>query len=236
MKNIFIILCLSFSMVRAQDSTAAPVKCKVVLMFGMDFMHPDDINNHITISNDQLGSSAKTIAYMPEIGFMFSLRPLGDSQIITLRVGRMYITRMYDVSIPETSTSSTTVGHTSGTIKETYTMYPLSLGVGLASQSFGSQFQFEFIYAPGYIDEDQSYVSSSGKRTSNSRTLYSPAYGLRIAGSMTVNFSERIGLTLEAGYRYLVFNDYEDQRTGRNEKTNFNTSGLGGAIGLSILF
>jgi hypothetical protein len=115
-------------------------------------------------------------------------------------------------------------------------MYPLSLGVGMASKSFGSQAQFELIYGLGYIDEDQSYYSSTGAYTSHSRTLSSSAYGFRLAGSTTVEFSERIGLTLEASYRYLVYSDYQDQVTGRIQNMKFNTSGFGGSIGLSILF
>lgn len=236
MKGIFVILCLCFSVAHAQDTCMTPVKYKVIVTYGIAFMRPDDINSHITISNDELGSSAKIIEFMPEAAVTFSVRPIDGSQIITARIGYMFLTRMYDVSIPETSISSTRVGYTSGTIKETYSIYPLSIGVGLASQSFGSQMQLEFIYGLGYIDEDQSYVSSTGVRTSNSRTLYSPAYGFRVAGSTTVNFSERIGLTLEGSYRYLIFNDYEDQMTGRNENIKFSTSGLSGAIGLSILF
>lgn len=236
MKNIFIILCVCFSIVRAQDTSTTPVKYKIILTYGINAMEPDDINNHITISNDELGSSAKIIESMPEAAVTFSIRPMSDNQIITARVGRMYLTRMYDVSIPETTTSSTSVANTIGTVKETYTMYPMSLGLGLASRSFGSQMQIEFIYAMGYIDEDQSYVSSAGARTSHTRTLSSSGYGLRLAGSTMVNFSERIGLTLEASYRYLVFNDYTDQMTGKNDNTNFSASGFGGAIGLSILF
>jgi hypothetical protein len=235
-KGIAIILCLWFSMACAQDTSATLVKYKVTLTYGIAFMKPDEINDHITISNDEQGSSAKIIESMPEAAITISIRPQWDSQIITARAGYMFITRMYDVNIPETTTSSTIVGRTTGTVKETYTMYPFSLGVGLASRTFGSQLQLEFIYGLGYIDEGQSYVSSTGVETSHSRTLSSSAYGFRLAGNMTVQFSERIGLTLEGNYRYLVFKDYEDQMTGRTEDIKFNTSGLGGAIGLSILF
>lgn len=237
MKKIAVILCVCFSMVRAQDTLTVPVKYKIVASYGIDFMQPDDFNNHITISNDELGSSAAIIKSMPEAAVSFSYRPSkDDNQIITVHAGYMYLTRTFDVSIPETSTSSLVSGYTSGTIKETYTFYPLSLGVGMASRSFGSQLQIEFIYAMGYIDEDQSYVSSAGARTSSSRTLSSPAYGLRIAGNTTVQLSERIGLTFEGSYRYLDFNDFEDQMTGNSEDINFNASGFGGSIGLSILF
>ena len=236
MKRIAVILILCFSIARAQDASTPLVKNKLSLTYGIIFIQPDEINNHITGSNDALGSSTKIIESLPEASVLFSIRPREDSQIITARVGHMYITRIYDVSIPETTTSSTSVASTTGTIKETYTMYPLSLGVGMASKSFGSQAQFEFIYGLCYIDENQSYYSSTGAYTSHSRTLSSSAYGFRLAGSTTVEFSERIGLTLEASYRYLVFSDYQDQVTGRIQNMKFNTSGFGGSIGLSILF
>jgi hypothetical protein len=236
MKRIVIILILYFSIARAQDASAPLVKNKLSLTYGIIFIQPDEINNHITGSNDALGSSARIIESLPEASVLYSIRPKEESQIITARVGRMYITRIYDVSIPETTTSSTSVASTTGTIKETYTMYPMSLGVGVASNSFGSQAQFELIYGLGYIDEDQSYFSSTGANTTHSRTLSSSAYGFRFAGSTTVEFSERIGLTMEASYRYLVFSDYQDQVTGRIQSMKFSTSGLGGSIGLSILF
>ena len=236
MKRIAVILILYFSIARAQDASTPQVKNKLSLTYGIIFIQPDEINNHITGSNDALGSSARIIESLPEASVLYSIRPKEESQIITARVGRLYITRVYDVSIPETTTSPTSVASTTGTIKETYTIYPLSLGVGMASKSFGSQEQFELIYGLGYIDEDQSYFSSTGAYSTHSRTLSSSAYGFRLAGSTTVEFSERLGLSLEASYRYLVFSDYQDQVTGRIQNMKFNTSGFGGSIGLSILF
>jgi hypothetical protein len=236
LKRIAVILCMCYSIIRAQDTSTTLGKYKVTLTYGIAFMQPDKINDHITTSNDDLGSNTTIIKSMPEAAVSFSIRPMEDSQIITARVGWMYIERIYDVIIPETTTSPITNGNTSGTIKERYTMYPLSFGVGFAPKSFGSQLQFEFIYGLGYIDEDQSYTSSTGVRTKYSRTLLSSAYGFRVAGHTTVKFSELIGLTLELGYRYLVFNDYVDQVTNRSKDIEFRASGLSGAVGLSIIF
>ncbi len=236
MKRIAVILYLCFSIACAQDTSTTLAKYKVTLTYGISLIQPDKINDHITTSNDALGSSAKIINSIPEAAVSFSIRPMENSQILTARVGRMYISRTYDVSIPETTTSSTVTGHTSGTIEEIYTMYPVSIGAGLASESFGSQLQIEFIYALGYIDEDQSYISSSGVRTAYSRTLLSSAYGVRFAGNAMIEFGERIGLTLEASYRYLIFNEYVDQVTDKQKNTDFRTSGFSGAVGLSIIF
>ena len=115
MKRIVVVLCLCFSLAHAQDTSTAALKYKVVLTYGIAFMQPNEINDHITISNNELGSSAEIIKSMPETAVMFSLRSLWDFPIITTRIGRMYITRIYDVSIPETATSSSIVGYTSGT-------------------------------------------------------------------------------------------------------------------------
>jgi len=220
----------------AQDTSITLAKYKFTLTYGVSFIQPDKINDHITTSNDALGSSAKIITSIPEAAVSFSIRPMENSQIVTTRVGRMYISRTYDVSIPETTASPAVAGYTIGTIEETYTMYPLSLGVGLASESFGSQLQIEFIYGLGCIDEDQSFVSSSSVRTAYSRTLLSSAYGARIAGNTMIGFSERIGLTLELSCHYLIFNDYVDQATNKQKNAEFNTSGVDVAIGLSIRF
>ena len=107
MKRIAVILILCFSIARAQDASTPLVKNKLSLTYGIIFIQPDEINNHITGSNDALGSSTKIIESLPEASVLFSIRPREDSQIITARVGHMYITRIYDVSIPETTTSST---------------------------------------------------------------------------------------------------------------------------------
>jgi len=234
--RIAVILCLCFSIIRAQDTSAITTEYKITVTYGINIIRPDEINDNIRVSGDALGSSANIIKHIPEAAVSFSTRLTGGPQIITARIGRMYISRTHNVSIPETTTSPDITGYTSGTIEEIYTFYPLSAGIGWASKSFGSQLQIEFVYALGYIDEDQSYISSAGARTAYSRTLSSPAYGFRLAGNTTVAFSERIGLTFEASYRYIVFDDYSDERTGKGKKIEFSAYGLGGAVGLSILF
>jgi hypothetical protein len=240
MKTITAILSLLllFQSLQAQDSISsfALSKSKLSLSFGVYAINPTDINDHISSSNEILGSSAKTVMSIPEIAATFSFQPLHDNQILLIRGGYMSIDRSYQISIPETQNSPVTTGYASGTIKETFTAYPLSVGVGLASSTFDSQIQFEFIYGLGYIDEEASYTSSLGKTTSYSRSFFSPAYGFRIAGQTTVRFSENVGLTLEVGYRGLAFDEYEDEATTQPLDIKFSYSGINGSVGLSILF
>jgi hypothetical protein len=201
---------------------------------------PYNIRNHLPIylskSNDVFGSITRTIKSIPEIAATFSLRPLQDNQILLLRGGYMSIPRSYQISIPETQNSPVATGYTKGTIKEIYSTYPLSIGVGLASFTFDSQIQIEFIYGLGYIDEETSYTSSTGKGTSYSRSFFSPAYGFRIAGQTTIRFSDKIGITLELGYRGLVFDEYEEDTSTQPANIKFSFSGVNGSVGLSIIF
>jgi len=240
MKTFIVILSLPllFQSLQAQDSISsfALSKSKLSLSFGVYAINPTNINDHISSSNDAFGSATKTIQSIPEIAATFSFRPLHDNQIFLIRGGYMSIDRSYQVSIPETQNSPVTRGYTSGIIKETYTAYPLSVGVGVVSSSFDSQIQFEFIYGLGYIDEEASYTSSTGKRMSSLRSFFSPAYGFRIAGQTLIRFSDKIGITLELGYRGLAFDDYEDEATTQPLDINFSYSGINGSVGLSIVF
>ncbi|MGD0589553.1 MAG: hypothetical protein ABSA44_01980 [Bacteroidota bacterium] len=240
MKTILFLLSLILfrQSLQAQDSASSPVlsKYKLSFSYGIYAINPTDINDHISTSNDVFGSTTRTIKSIPEIAATFSLRPLQDNQILLLRGGYMSIQRSYQVSIPETQNTPTTTGYTTGTIKEIYTAYPLSIGVGLASFTFDSQIQIEFIYGLGYIDEETSYTSSTGKGTSYSRSFFSPAYGFRIAGQTTVRFSDKIGLTFELGYRGLAFDEYEEDTSTQPANIKFSFSGVNGSVGLSIIF
>jgi hypothetical protein len=239
-KNIALLsMILLFQSLQAQDSVSSPAlsKYKLSLSYGIYAIDPTAINDHITASNEILGSSAKTLRSIPEVAATFSLRPLHDNQILLVRGGYMSIERSYQVSIPETTRDSAyVIGYIPGTIKETYTFYPFSIGVGLASSTFDSQIQIEFIYGLGYIDEEASYTSSAGRRTSSSRSFFSSAYGFRIEGQTTVRFSDKIGLTFELGYRGLAFDEYEDEATTQPLDIKFSLSGINGSVGLSILF
>ncbi len=239
MKSILFILSLILLLpsLQAQDivSSSALSKYKLSFSYGIYAIDPTAINDHISTSNDVFGSNTRIIRSIPEIAATFSLRPLQDNQIILLRGGYMSIQRSYQVSIPETQNSPTTTGYTAGTIKEIYTAYPLSIGVGLASFTFDSQIQIEFIYGLGYINEETSYTSSIGKATSYSRSFFSPAYGFRVAGQTTVRFSDKIGVTLELGYRGLAFDEFEDDTSTKSANIKFSFSGINGSVGLSII-
>jgi hypothetical protein len=240
MKTILFILSLILLLpsLQAQDAVSSPffLKYKLSLSYGIYAINPSDINDHISTSNDVFGSTTRTIKSIPEIAATFSVRPLQDNQIILLRGGYMSIQRSYQVSIPETQNTPAATAYTTGTINEIYTAYPLSIGVGLASFTFDSQIQIEFIYGLGYINEETSYTSSTGKETSYSRSFFSPAYGFRIAGQTTIRFSDKIGITLELGYRGLAFDEYQDDTSTRPANIKFSYSGLNGSVGLSIIF
>lgn len=223
-------------MAQQAASFPEPPKYKITLSYGIYAIEPDDINDHIRVSNDLFGSTTRTIKSVPEIAATISVRPLDGSGILLLRAGSMSIDRAYDISVPETRDTTTTIGYTTGTIKETYSTYPLSIGIGVVSSKYDMQASIEFIYGLGYIREETSYTSSSGQTISYSRSLFSPAYGFRIAGQMTLRFSENIGLTFELAYRGLAFDEYEDETSAKPADIKFSYSGVNGSIGLSLIF
>jgi hypothetical protein len=220
----------------AQDTTASRVsKFKISLSFGMSFVNPTDINDHISTSNALFDATTPTIKSVPEIAATVTFHPLRNNNILVLRGGYMWVSRSYQISVPETNASGGSIGTTTGTIKETYTAYPLSLGVGMSMSDPDAQWQAEFIYGLGYIKEEGSYVSSSGRNTSYTRTLFSPTYGFRLAAQTTVQLSESMGLTFEIAYRGMVFDQYEDETSTQPANIKFSYAGFNGSIGLSIL-
>jgi hypothetical protein len=240
MKTIISILSLIllFQSLQAQDTVSSPalLKYKFSFSYGIYAINPSEINDHISTSNDVFGSTTRTIRSIPEIAVTFSVRPLQDEKIFLLRVGSLSIQRSYQVSIPETQNTPITTGYTTGAIKELYTAFPLSIGGGFASSTFDSQMQLEIVYGLGYIKEEASYTSSTGKVTSYAKSFFSPAYGFRIAGQTTIRFSNKIGITLELGYRVLSFDEYQDDTSAQPANIKFSYSGLNGSAGLSIIF
>jgi hypothetical protein len=236
-------LCILLSLVYlpsvfAQDtvSSLGSSNYRITLSYGISSIDPKDINDHIAISNTLSGSTTKTIKSVPEMAITFSMLPMQDDKIILFRCGYMSIQRSYQLTIPETRDTFLVTGSTTVSIHETYTAYPLSLGVGLSSLNQTSQVSIEFIYGLGYIKEETSFVSSAGQRTSASRSLFSPAIGFRIAGQTTVRISAHMGITLELGYRGLTFDEYEDDVSEEPANIKFSYSGFHGNVGLSIIF
>lgn len=234
--SLLIILCVSF--LSAQDSVSVPTapKFKFTATYGIASIDPEQINDHIAASNTVFGTSTKTFKSVPELALTCSMRPMESNAILLFRFGYMSLERSFQISIPETADTTDVTGRTTGSIRETYTAYPISIGAGLTSPDMASQISLEFIYGLGYIEEETSYTSSSGRKTSVTRSLFSPAFGIRIAGNTTVRFSEHVGLTLEAGYRGLAFDDYENEATQDAANLKFSYSGLFASIGLSVLF
>jgi hypothetical protein len=209
---------------------------KFTFSFGFSVINPEEINEHISISKSLFTSTTRTIKSAPEFAATFVLRPMQDNKIFLLRGSYISIERTYNFSVPETRDTSTVTGYTSGNIRETYTAYPLSIGAGLTSSTFDSQMQIEFIFGLGYIVEEGSYISSTGRKTSYIRSLFSPGYGLRFAGNTTVQITNNIGFTLELAYRFLTFHEYEDETTTQPSDIKFSYSGIQGMIGLSVNF
>jgi len=216
------------------DSSVLAPKFRFSLSFGIQAMNPEQINDRIATSNEALGSLARSIKSMPELAAALTIRPNQDTKILVLRGGYLWAERDYSFSSPETKTSSTPVGEVQGLIKEKYSAYPLSVGVGLSTLSSDFQVEIDFIYALGYLTENGSFTTSEGTTTSYSNSLFSPAYGFRIAAQTTVPLSSAISVQLEIAYRGLKFEEFENEVNAQPSDIEFSTSGVSGSIGLSF--
>ncbi len=235
------ILCVAlfgiFAFVNAQESDPEKPeqsKFRFAFTYGISPMNPDQINRHIGESNYALGSQAKSIKALPEFGGTITLRPTGDAKIIILRAGYAAADRIFNFTMNQTSSSNTSIGKIEGTITETYSFIPLSFGIGAATSDNDLQFQAEFIYGLSYVTEEGSFRTTSGSSSSYSRELFSPAYGLRVAGNSTVKFSDKIGLVMELSYRYLVFDEYEDNKALPVHFFEFPLTGITASAGISV--
>ncbi|GEM_PF-1912315 len=238
MKHIFSILISLFIAFGAQaqhaDSSAVASKFRFTLGFGIDAMNPDQINDRIATSNQALGSFAQSIKSMPEVSAALTIRPNQDQKVVILRGGYLWAERDFAFSLPETDTSSTPTGKIKGLIKETYSAYPFSIGIGLSTLTSDLQVEIDFIYALGYVTEDGSYTTSEGTTSSYSNTLFSPAYGFRVAAQTSVPLTPNISIVLEIAYRGLKFEDFENQLNAQPSDVEYSMSGISGNVGITF--
>ncbi|HTY11815.1 MAG TPA: hypothetical protein VMF88_12175 [Bacteroidota bacterium] len=221
--------------VRAQrgDSVGTVPKFRIAASYGADAMNPDQINDRIAETNGALGSSTNSIKSMPEFSGTLTIRPNQDTKIVVLRAGYSWTERDYAFSVPETEGSSTPIGKVRGSITEKYSVYPFSIGAGLSTLSSDFQIELDFIYALGYISENGSFTATTGT-TTYSNTLFSPAYGFRIAAQTSVPLTPSVSLQLEVAYRGLKFEDFENQGNAQPSNIEFSVSGVTGSIGLAF--
>jgi hypothetical protein len=229
--SLFITYC---AQAQGADSLAVAAKYRFSLNYGVQAMNPEQINDRIATSNEALGSLASSIKSMPELSAAVTIRPNRDTKILVLRGGYLWAERDYSFSLPETDTSSTSTKKVKGLITEKYSAYPFSIGIGLSTLASDFQVEIDFIYALGYMTENGSFTTAEGITTSYSNSLFSPAYGFRIAAQTSVPLTTSISLQLEIAYRGLKFNDFENQVNAQPSDIEFSMSGISGSIGLSF--
>lgn len=234
--KIFLLSVLGIlSLLRAQDEPIAEpapyAKFKFLFTYGITVVNPEQINDGIANTNYTLNSEAKSIKSVPEFGVTLSVRPQNDFKVLVLRAGYASVERVFTLSVPQTSTGTVPIGIITGDITETYAFTPISFGIGATDQRSENQFQIEFIYATSTITEKGTYRLTSGERISTSRELTSPAYGIRAAGHVTLRLTPTAGISMELGYRYLVFDEYEDAKAARYNFLEFPVNGVTAAAG-----
>ncbi len=227
MKTIVVLFVLIPACVGAQEiSTDEPSKFRFSVTYGLTMINPEAINSRIAASNAVFGSQTKSLKSIPELAVTVTLRPVEDLRVIILRAGYVSSFRDFPITIPESQNGTTSGAVTTGTITETYSAYPISLGIGAANAKHDLLAQLELIYGYGYVREEGNYTSSAGKRTSYSRTVFSPTYGFRVSGAVISPISSMIGLRLEAAYRYLYFDEFEDEVTAQPSTIEFSMTGV----------
>jgi hypothetical protein len=231
------ILIFSFTVLaRAQDDDDTYRKFRAVISYGLTPINPEQINQRIGKSNHVLNSETPSIKSLPEFAATVSFRPMNDFKVLIGRAGYASVERTFRISLPQTTTTPAPSGTITGEIVETYAMTPVSFGIGATTPNSDFQFQIEFIYAISTVTEKGHYLTSGGENVSYSRTLTSPAYGMRVAGNAVVPVTQKIGIALELGYRLITFNEYEDEKALRYSFFEFPASGVNASAGLSFTF
>lgn len=232
MRRTLLPLLLLCSLLSAQEEKPF-VRSKIMVQYGVSLVDPRQINDRIAMTNQVLGSNAKTIKNLPELSATVVFRPQNDFKIVLVRAGYATVERLFDVSLPWTDAAGGVLGSIDGTITETYTVYPFSLGVGMMSDDGASQFQLELCYALAEIGEEGSYRTD--RSMSYSHTLTSEAYSIRVAGSVAVPVTPWLGVTVELGYRYLLFDEFEDEKGATAPWVEMPLHGVNGSVGLSLM-
>lgn len=227
MKIFFAFLLLIPAAVGAQESVAEELtKFRFAVTYGLTMINPELINSRIAASNAVFGSTTKSFKSIPELAATVTLRPVEDLRVIILRAGYISSSREFPFTIPESNNGTTTGAVTTGTITETYSAYPISIGIGATNPKQDLIAQLELIYGLGYVLEEGAYTSSTGQKTSYERTVFSPTYGFRVSGAVISPISSMVGLRIEVAYRYLHFDEFENEATAQPSTIEFSMSGV----------
>jgi hypothetical protein len=240
MKTLFVSLILLATLSFAQEESfqdVTPSQFRISLGYGIGVMNPTDLNDHIATENTQMSSTAKSVKSMPEMSAAMIFSPEETGMLLAVRGGYLATSREFLFEIPETNgNSDSVIARSQGSNTEKYSAYPFSFGVGFSNKKQTAQVLFEFIYGLGYITQDASYTLADGTRRTFTTSLFSPTYGFRGAVNLNVPITKKIGLGLEFGYRYLNFDQFENDVTAQSSPMTMDMSGIliGGRLNIDL--
>ncbi|MFA6467754.1 MAG: hypothetical protein WCW35_02580 [Bacteroidota bacterium] len=194
-------------------------------------------NNGVAMNSNQYQQSSEAMQPFTEMLATFTIRPLRDYRFILLRVGMIQDAYKFSFAADEVNSSSITTGTMRTEIKERYIVYPLSVGFGVSTPYPILQLQAEFIYAPGFMDEEYTVTFSDGTKRSFTSTSYQGiGTGYRFGGQLNLHLGKTVSLHCEGGYRGLGFYFFKNRTTNKEVNLEYTASGAFFNGGIAVDF
>jgi len=199
---------------------------------GLAFIKPEKINNQIEHKNSLYNSNEFPLSRPGQWGIWLSYRPKNLPTFISLRAEMLTSSRMYTLTVPITQNDSSVITSVSSTEKYRYSLYPFSIGTGSVIYKTIAKAEIAFIYAFAQITQETSVPGYTHSET----TFEGEGYGFRVNLQQVIPIERTFSMTFDIGYRYLIVDEFRDNRGVTMKNMEMNYSGINLSAGLSYGF
>lgn len=199
---------------------------------GVVFINPENINKNIEFQNSYFNTSEPIIRTPGLFSLWMTYRPVNLPTFLTLRGELLSSSRQFDFDAFATRDTSTVIGTLRTSTKTTYSVYPITISTGIVLRKTRMKAEIGFIYALASITQSTN-VEGAG---SSSTTYTGDGYGFRFSLQQVTPIYRRTGLTFEIGYRFLLLDQFRNERGIKTSSIEADYSGMFLLLGLSYGF
>jgi hypothetical protein len=199
---------------------------------GLTFVNPEDLNSMIERNNSIYGASEYTVKRPAQWGIWMSYRPKNLPTFVTLRAELLTSERSFPFTAQVTGSSPTVIASVASSVKQRYTVMPFTIGSGTVFEKTIARGEIGFVYALAWVTQTTEVPGYS-----NSETTYEgEGYGFRVNLQQVIPLEGTFSMTMDLGYRFLIIDDFRDEKGFSTLDTQINYSGIMLGLGLSYGF
>ncbi|NUN70079.1 MAG: hypothetical protein HUU02_10255 [Bacteroidetes bacterium] len=199
---------------------------------GLAFVNPEELNDMIERNNSIYGAGEYSIKRPAQWSIWMTYRPKNLPTFLTLRAELLSNERSFPFTTKVTGGSSAVITEVASTVRQRYTVLPFTVGSGTVFNKTIARGEIGFIYALAWISQTTDVPGYS-----NSETVYEGSgYGFRVNLQQVVPIERTFSLTMDLGYRFLIVDDFRDEKGLTSLNTKINYSGIIVGMGVSYGF